>query len=289
MTDSADSGINHNLHVLNSNLMTLAQWVQRRGRMECQQLRMSLLADPRLDDPLRLERSGFKVYSQCDEDGIIQEIFRRVGATNRRFVEFGVGNGRENNTVYPLFQGWSGLWLEGGEGSAQEIRQAFAGPIADGRLAFTQAFLTRDNIDRLITDGLGGGGEIDLLSVDVDGNDYHLFEAIKSVRPRVVVTEFNSKFPPPARWVMPYKEDFRWDFRSDRNGASLSALEDLYRERGYSLVGTTIYGTNAFFVRSDLAEGKFAAPFTAENHFHRLQLDLIAFNYVPYEAPPVPV
>jgi hypothetical protein len=287
MPNDAISILNQNLHALNSNLMTTAQLVKRCGRMESQRLLMSLLADPKLDDPLRLERSGFKVYSQCDEDGIIQEIFRRIGTESRRFVEFGAGNGRENNTLYLLLQGWTGLWLDGSEQNSATITQAFARPLSEKRLKFIRAFITRDNIDSLIRQG-EEEGEIDLLSVDLDGNDYHVFSAITVVRPRVVVAEFNSKFPPPVRWVMPYQADFSWDYRHDRTGASLSALEDLYRDRGYSLVGTTVYGTNAFFVRSDLAEGRFAAPFTAENHFHRLQLDLIAFDYTPYEAPANP-
>src|SRR5262245_41373742 len=71
------------------------------------------LRDGRYSDPLRLECFGFKSYSQYDEDGIIEEIFRRIGTTNKRFIEFGVEDGLENNTLKLLLEGWGGLWIEG--------------------------------------------------------------------------------------------------------------------------------------------------------------------------------
>jgi hypothetical protein len=223
-----------------------------------------LLADPRYADPLRLEKHGAKIFSQFDEDGIIREIFKRIGETDRRFVEFGVGTGIENNTVALLLYGWRGLWIEGSPHSARIIRERFKDVIGSGRLTLTEAFITKDNINQLIGDW--GQGEIDLLSIDIDGNDYFVWQAIDVVRPRVIVAEYNGKFPPDLAVTQTYNPDHRYDY-SDYYGASLAALERLGRQKGYALVGCNIAGVNAFFVREDLVKGKFQAPFTAENHY----------------------
>lgn len=215
-----------------------------------------ILADARYDDPLRLERFGFKVYSQNDEDGILVEIFRRIGTANRRFLEFGVENGLENNTLCPLEQGWSGAWLEGSRDYVSAIESGFRRRIDAGRLSVRQAFVHRDNINGLVR-ALALPHDLDLLSIDIDGNDYHVWEAITSVEPRVVVIEYNAKFRPPMRWVMDYNPAHQWD-GSDQFGASLEAIADLGRRKGYRLVGCNITGSNAFFVKSGLADGRFA-------------------------------
>lgn len=144
------------------------------------------LSEPKYNDPLRLELYGHKCYSQNDEDGIIQEIFRRIGTTNRIFVEFGVGEGLENNSLFLLKQGWKGLWIDGSPQNAAAINTGFADPIARNQLCFKESFITKDNINELI-----GGyftGEIDMLSVDIDGNDYYVWQAIDVVSPRGAVT-----------------------------------------------------------------------------------------------------
>src|SRR5580704_188937 len=92
------------------------------------------LAKPRNADPKRLLRYGFKVYSQCDEDGIIQEIFRRIGNGNRVFVEFGVETGIECNSVKLLIEGWRGLWLDGSEANVAQIRSRYDAYCRNGRL-----------------------------------------------------------------------------------------------------------------------------------------------------------
>lgn len=218
----------------------------------------------RFSDPRQkyLEPYGFKVYSQNDEDGIISEIFSRIGVTDRRFIEFGVENGLECNSHYLLLKGWTGLWLEGSPKHFKSIQNKFRPAIADGRLTVENTFITCENINETILRN-GFSGEIDLLSVDIDGNDYHVWRAITAVSPRVVVIEYNAKFPPECIWYMPYNEYHIWD-GSDRQGASLKALEILGREKGYQLVGTNLNGINAFFVRTELAGEKFPRPATAE-------------------------
>jgi hypothetical protein len=213
----------------------------------------------------RLEPAGYKVYSQGDEDGIIAEIFRRIGTTDRRFVEFGSSDGVENCTAYLLFQGWSGLWLDPLERIENSVKQRCAKEISEGRLKFQRAMTTPDNIDSLLRGG-GMSGEIDFLSLDIDGNDYHVWKAISVIQPRVVCIEYNAKFRPPFDWIMPRDDNYVWD-RSDRFGVSLSALTKLGTEKGYALVGCNIVGVNAFFVRQDLVKDQFAGPFTAENHY----------------------
>ena len=224
-----------------------------------------LFAAEKYRDPLRLEPHGFKVYSQNDEDGIIAEIFRRIGSPGRTFVEFGVEDGLENNTLYLLLQGWRGLWIDGNEGFVKKIRSRFDEVIQSDRLSVTHSFITRDNINSTI--GHFAKGEIDLLSIDIDGNDYHIWEAVEVVRPRVVVIEYNSKFPPPISIAPAYVPDRVWQ-GDDYMGASLEAIVRLGKRKGYSLVGCNVTGANAFFVRDDLVENKFARPFTAENHYH---------------------
>ena len=222
----------------------------------------ALLAEPRYGAPGRLERHGFKVWSQNDEDGILEEIFRRIGVARPgqpgSFVEFGVSDGRECNTVKLLIQGWSGLWMESSAEFCERMRRIFAAPLADGRLELLQTAVSVENVDALIAGArVAAAGELDLLSIDIDGNDYHVLKAIKSVRPRVVVIEINGKFPPPMDVVQPYDPALTWD-GSDFGGASLQAMTNLAARLGYRLVGTNITGVNAFFVRADLAGGRFA-------------------------------
>lgn len=220
-----------------------------------------------LQDSLFLESYGYKVYSQNDEDGILQEIFDRIGTETKRFVEFGVQDGLECNSHYLLHKGWTGLWLEGNEAFYQQIQKKFKSVISKGLLRTKCVFITRDNIDPILKENGWEGGRIDLLSIDVDGNDYYIWDVISSVTPRVVCIEYNGTFPPDCSWVMPYFREHVWG-GNNYHGASLKALENLGRKKGYQLVGTNLTGVNAFFVRADLARGKFPEPATAENLYN---------------------
>jgi len=219
-----------------------------------------LRAEARYAAPGRLERHGYKVWSQNDEDGILAEIFRRIGAGGRSFVEFGVSDGRECNTLKLLVEGWRGLWMEANADLCGRIRRVFAAPLAEGRLELKETSVTAENIDALVAGSrAAAAGEIDLLSIDIDGNDYHVLKSIRSARPRVIVIEYNGKFPPPMDVVPPYDPALAWD-GSDYCGSSLQAIAGLAARRGYRLVGTNITGANAFFVRADLAGDLFAEP-----------------------------
>jgi len=224
-----------------------------------------LLTHARYADRKHLAPYGRKVYSQSDEDGIISEIFKRIGVTNKVFVEFGVGNGLENNTLALLFQGWTGLWIEGSQKYARLIRSNYPKTISSGKLALVNDFVTKDNINALISSEISNE-EIDLLSVDIDGNDFHVLDAIDCVDPRVIVMEYNGKFAPPIEFCMKYDESHTWN-GDDCYGVSLKFLEVELHKKGYSLVGCNLTGTNSFFVRNNLAADKFLMPYTAENHY----------------------
>jgi hypothetical protein len=159
---------------------------------------------------------------------------------------------------------WKGLWIEGDQRYCELIRKNFESVTADGRLTVVNQFVNRENINDIFTEN-GFTGEIDLLSIDIDGNDYYIFEVISSVNPRVIIIEYNGKFPPECDWKMLYNKDHVWNL-SDNFGASLNALEDLGARKGYQLVGTN--GTNAFFVRNDLAQNLFPMPATAANLYN---------------------
>jgi hypothetical protein len=224
-----------------------------------------VLSQARAADPKRLLAYGYKGYSQMDEDGIVDEIFRRIGTESCYFVEFGVGDGLENNTVSLLLSGWCGAWIEGDTEQVARINTSLQPNISGGHLRVRQAFITAETIEGLFAE-LEVPAEFDFLSIDVDGNDYWIWKAITHYRPRVISIEYNAAFGRSARCTIAYRPDSVWGHNT-YVGASLAALEHLGREKGYSLVGCNVAGTNAFFVRDDLVADHFCAPFTAANHF----------------------
>lgn len=142
--------------------------------------------------------------------------------------------------------------------------------IKTGQITAVNAFICKENINKLFEDN-GFTGEIGVLSIDIDGNDYHVWEAIDVVSPRIVVIEYNAKFPPDCEWVINYdpKGVYSPKVTGDRYGASLKSYEKLAERKGYVLVGTNITGYNAFFVRKDLwSEQLFPSPPTAENLYN---------------------
>jgi hypothetical protein len=127
------------------------------------------------------------------------------------------------------------------------------------------SFVSRENVVSLF-EQLGVPKEFDLLSLDVDQNTYYLWESLRGFKPRVVIVEYNAAIPPEVDWKVQYGAGRAWD-GTQNFGASLKAYEKLGLKLGYYLVGCEFTGTNAFFVREDLATDQFIGPFTAENHF----------------------
>jgi hypothetical protein len=242
-----------------------------------------------LKHPDRLEHCGRKVYSQSDEDGILGEILRRIGLRpeDGLFIEFGVENGLQSNTHWLLRQGYSGVWLECDDGAVKWLRRFFADYLADGRLQLAEERVERDTIDRRLA-ALAASTPVTVLSIDVDGNDYWLWEQIEAIRPAVVVIEYNATFPPPTSVVQEYDASGPRKIRNDYFGASLSALHKLGRRKGYQLVGCNIVGVNAFFVRDDcFSVSRFPYPCTPDELYHPLRKKLVADAFVPGYAPAV--
>jgi hypothetical protein len=197
-----------------------------------------------------------KIHSQNGEDGILLFIFSQIGITDRRFVEFGVGDGSICNTAnLSLNWGWSGLLMEAEAEDVESARRNYRewlGPEAD-RVQIRQAFITAENINELLR-AEGFEGPIDLLSIDIDGNDYWIWNAIDQIEPRVVVIEYNASFGPKESVTIPYDPKFNAyavHVSGIFHGASLAALRKLGEAKGYALVGCDSRGVNAFFVRRE--------------------------------------
>lgn len=218
----------------------------------------------------RFER---KIYSQNGEDGILLYIFSQIGTFNRCFVEFGMGNGRECNTAnLSLNFGWHGLLMD-----CKESNVAYAKRYYENRLGnrasdvtiFIQCWITAENINSTLLDN-GMQGEIDLLSIDIDGNDYWVWKAINVIAPRIVVIEYNASMGHEKSLAVKYDENF---VRHEKHpsgwyhGASLAALTKLANTKGYVLVGCDCSGINAFFVCKDIAPKNLAEVSVQEAYF----------------------
>jgi len=222
-----------------------------------------------------------KIYSQNTEDGILEFIFSKIGITNKFSVEFGVGNGFECNTVYLLEKkGWHGLMMDYGADQKINWKDILKKVWSTRNLGFidnikkyTNFFkkiikrkersthfnldikiekVTAENIQNLFQK-YNVPKNFDLLSIDIDYNDYWVWKAIVDYSPRVVVIEFNSSILPNESRVVPYDPDTKWD-GTNYFGASLLALKNLGLEKGYTLVGCDNNGVNAFFCKSELLD-----------------------------------
>lgn len=237
-----------------------AEESQRRVQQELYVLQ--LLQTERYADPRHLAHFEAQVFSQNGEDGIISEILRRIGTTDRFFVEIGAGHGIEGNTVYLLRKGWKGIWVEADPRAVRSIRTQFGPELESGQLQLVHSFVTRENAPDLLRQARIPH-EFDVLSIDVDRNTSHIWRALSEFRPRVLVIEYNASIPPSDEWEVPYNADAVWD-ESSYFGASLKSLERLGTERGYVLVGCERTGLNAFLVRRDAASDHFPGPLSAE-------------------------
>ena len=199
----------------------------------------------------------FRCYSQNGEDGILLYLFSLLGTEHRRSVEICAGSGLECNTANLIINhGWQGLLVDG---DAAQIAQgtAFYAQCPTTRISpptLASSWITVDNVAALLAEHRFGW-DIDLLSLDLDGNDYWIWQALPDLRPRVVVLEFNALLGPHESLSQPYDPKFQLDLSKQpyRCGASLTAFTRLAVSRGYRLVGLQSLGFNAFFVRDDLA------------------------------------
>lgn len=200
-----------------------------------------------------LKKSEFRVFSQWNDDGIIQFLVQYLDIKPHTFVEFGVEDYKEANTRFLLLNNnWSGLVLDGSAKNVEKIREDRI--YWQHELNAQAAFVTAENINELLTTN-GMTGEIGLLHIDIDGNDYWVWKAIQVVNPVLVIVEYNSVFGAENAWTVPYDPAFyRTNYHHSNlcYGASISALCDLAEEKGYAFVGSNSHGNNAYFVRKDM-------------------------------------
>jgi hypothetical protein len=202
-----------------------------------------------------LDEVEFQVFSQRGEDGIIQYIINKIDIPNKIFVEFGVETYVESNTRFLLINNnWSGLVIDGNEKNIAFIKKDYIYWKYD--ITAVRSFITKENINTLIGN-YTSKEDIGLLSVDIDGNDYWIWDSINCINPRIVICEYNSAFGDTKKITVPYKSDF---IRGNEHyselyfGASLAAFCELAERKGYDFIGTTAAGVNAYFVRKDLSK-----------------------------------
>lgn len=196
--------------------------------------------------PNPLTRYGQLGFSQSDEDGLIKEFMKRLEIKNGNFAEFGVGTGIENNTLVLLAMGYHGIWF-GGEDLDFEVASS-------SRLTFKKCWITKDNIVKIYQKGIEecGFSKIDLVSLDLDGNDLIFCEKLldAGVDPSLFIVEYNARFAPPIKFCMDYDESHVWKL-DDYYGASLQSFVDLFSKYDYSLICcNAATGVNAFFVKN---------------------------------------
>ncbi len=215
----------------------------------------------------------FRSFSQNGEDGILLYIFSLIGTTNKKCAEICAGTGIECNTANLIINhGWIGLLFDGDEKNVEtgthyysQCPDTFSWPPV-----FKHAWINKDNINNLLKEN-GFSGPIDLLSLDLDGVDWWIWQAIDAIEPRVVVLEYNNLLGFDKSVTVPYSDNFISEptpFGRDYAGASLSAFVKLGREKGYRLVGVQRLGFNAFFIKNQIGQDIFPEISASECFSH---------------------
>jgi hypothetical protein len=220
------------------------------------------ISSPTMRQKIQMKNSEFKVFSKHGCDGILLHIFSKIGTHNHTFVEMGIQDGTECNAANLAINfGWKGLFLDAEHRWVMSASKYFKEMTHGGEdIRVVESFVTAENINSTLKEN-SITGEIDLLSIDIDSNDYWVWKAIKEVNPRVVVVEYNAAYGPSRAMTMKYDSKFHYKNSYKKYplyfGASLKALTKLGREKGYILVCTDSNGHDAYFVRKDVARGKF--------------------------------
>lgn len=196
-----------------------------------------------------LLKNGQKYFSQNDEDGILLEILKRTNLNKSKdkpsFIEYGVENGLECNSLILLMNNWKGIWV-GNEDLAFDLNES-------QNLYYKKGWVTLENCAEIYAEGLNkiNENEYDILSMDLDGNDLHFIRSIleENHKPKIIIAEYNAKFPPPIKFSVNY--DPEHNFKDDYMGASLQSLSDLLIPKGYFLACCNITGSNSFFVSNE--------------------------------------
>ncbi len=229
----------------------------------------------------------FRCHSQNGEDGILLYIFSLLGTTNRRVVEICAGAGTECNAANLIINhGWRGLLFDGdpnliayGRDFYSKCRTTCIAPPT-----LVNAWITAENINELVASFVGS---VDLLSLDLDGNDYWIWKALDVISPRVVIAEVNTSWGPEKAVTMSYNPDYQLDFSKQpyRCGASLPAFVKLGKKKGYRLVGVHSLKFNAFFVKDGIGEDLLpeVTPQDCLPFWTPANLDLVISGKEPWE------
>lgn len=278
-------------HNIYHNVRELLSFLSKAGaRFDAMQIAQgTLLARSIIDrkDYSGLASLEFKVFSQFGDDGIIQYLTQHLELKNKTFIEFGVGDYFESNTRFLLQKdNWSGFVMDG---SAKNINRLKAAPFFWRHdLCAEAAHITRENILELLSPHIERwGSEPDLLHIDLDGNDYWIWKDL-TFRPAIVILEYNGTFGIDRAVTVPYDPNFYRTSAHHSNlywGASLKALHDLSREKGYAFIGCNSAGNNAYFIRQDMMNdrlhpvtlsGGYVAPKYRESRNHTGELTYLS-------------
>jgi len=202
-----------------------------------------------------LRLNEYKIYSQNGEDGIINYIFSKIKPASKTFIEIGVEDGKECNTANLIINfDWKGVLIEGNKNYAEKAKQYYK----NYPVKVVNSFITKENVNKIINSS-NLNKEIDILSLDIDGNDYWIWEEISIIKPRVVIIEYNSILGNKSISTAydPVFDRYKKHKSGLYYGASLTALTKLAKTKGYVLIGCCSAGVNAFFIRKDLVKNNF--------------------------------
>lgn len=197
-----------------------------------------------------INKYEFKKTSQNNEDGIIEYIFNKIQLKKINFIEIGFDY-YENNSINFLHKVNKGLFIDGSNEKVLKLKSILKIFYPFKNIKVLLKFIHRDNLNEIINNYFSQKEEIDFLSIDVDGNDYYLFENL-SIKPKIICIEYNFWYGSNIKCSVPYDKNFIWKHGSLYSGASLDALSSLAKNKGYHLIALDSNCVNAFFIRSDL-------------------------------------
>lgn len=231
------------------------------------------VVSPEISQKVVLRNAEFKVFSKHGCDGLLLYIFSKIGVYNHSFVEMGIQDGTECNTAnLSINFGWRGLLIDANKDWVKAAQKYYKNMLGDSaqNVKVVDCFVTAENINSVLVDNKHVG-EIDILSIDIDSNDYWVWKAISAVNPRVVVIEYNAAYGPARSMTIKYDQKFHYKNTAGKYplyfGASLAALAKLGKQKGYTLVACDVHGHDAYFVRSDVAKDIFIEQ-TPANAFY---------------------
>ena len=247
-----------------------------------QQLQVQMLNQYRLlkhqNNLPPFSETGFRVYSQFEEDGLLLYIFAVIGFQSKKVVEMCCGGGVEcMATNLIINHGFEGFLFDGNSVNVANAN-AFFKSRQDCLLNtphIQHAWITKENVNDLLIN-IGATGEVDLFSLDIDGNDYWIWQAIDAIQPRVCIFETQNVIPSDRSITIPYSADFYcWDkkgYEQDFRSVSLLAMTNLSKSKGYRLIGAHRHGFNAIYMRNDIGLNEFpevSVESVHQNHWTR--------------------